>query len=269
MRVKDLGKEIVNEINEKTSWYGIGIFPGEEEQLDQIENFAASGTLVSIGQKAGILTAAHVIHGLKKSSRLGLALGTQQIRYTIPTEQITFLTIGDPPFPPLGPDMGMIVLPKPEIGKIKAKKSFFPLEKIRDLLLQDPPSPTLGVWAIVGIPAELSKREMAVVSFQHISIITSYPEIIEENGFDFFDFEIPLSLLSNQAISFGGMSGGGVWHICLREGKGGKVEIDSKKTSYYLSGVIIRQFPKKPGIRKIRCHGRKSIYLEFFKTMSL
>lgn len=67
--------------------------------------------------------------------------------------------------------------------------------------------------------------------------------------------------------NFGGISGGGLWQILLKDSSVDKFE----PTCYILSGLAFYQSELKANKRLIRCHGRQSIYknvYEFIKDKS-
>lgn len=56
--------------------------------------------------------------------------------------------------------------------------------------------------------------------------------------------------------SFGGCSGGGIWQVPLRKNEEGKIEAEE----HLLSGVVFYQTGFAEGVRRLKCHGRKTVY---------
>lgn len=68
---------------------------------------------------------------------------------------------------------------------------------------------------------------------------------------------------SELPISFGGISGGGVWQVPLLKTKEG--EIQAKEPIF--SGVAFYQTAIVDKKRTIRCHGRRSVYESVYKAL--
>lgn len=92
---------------------------------------AGSGTLVSLGQSFGILTAAHVLKNLPDEGQVGLVRYSSRPEFA---EQMKLemsysekLIIAADVFGPDGPDIGFLKLPQQSIGTLQARNVFFNL----------------------------------------------------------------------------------------------------------------------------------------------
>jgi len=63
-------------------------------------------------------------------------------------------------------------------------------------------------------------------------------------------------LLATLLASFGGCSGGGLWHILFEKEATGEIVVKEK----ILSGVVFHQSKRKDDKRIVTCHGRNSVY---------
>ena len=79
----------------------------------------------------------------------------------------------------------------------------------------------------------------------------------ESSGYDYLEMAIQYeSHNQDLPMSFGGVSGGGVWQVSLIRNIQGNLEADE----YILSGVAFYQTKLDGNHRLIRCHGRKTVY---------
>jgi hypothetical protein len=212
-----------------------------------------SATLVTVNGGHYFLTARHVWTKLRKSKYAGVTLvENADQRFVIETEHL--IPIG-PPEPALeedGPDIVLLKIPDAKLGEIKARKSFYPLGIKRSGV----PVVAIEIPVLLGAPVEsatLPKPNTLDVVEQAI-IANSTPRKFTKGRFDYMD--------TNEFFgahgfpnSYGGFSGGGLWHIC--------VYLDPRtgepKDRRHLAGMAFYEFAPKRKYRVIRCHGVKSI----------
>ena len=232
-----------------------------------------SGTFISVENLDGILTANHVSDVLSKQSDLGIMLQIEQEeKFTIPFNQLKIIAVGKGEEESEGPDLSMIILPKPKVSTIKAYKTFYNLKKDRQKILSEPLPLDSAPWFICGNPEEKIAEE-ETEHFGHGSImaihsfcgLTGADMEISRGKFDYIDVGAVYTEPNKPPQSFRGFSGGGLWQVSLI----GKEIKDLKPADYLLSGVIYYQSALKDNFRFVRCHGKKSIYDVLYNTVIL
>ena len=232
------------------------------------EKILGSGTLVSIGDTTAILTADHVLEALP-----GLP---EPVRVLFPTSFYDFpgstprtskaieysakKRIGRGTDEATGPDLGLLIVHERDIPPTK---TIYSLTKHRSRVLADPRPNDVGVWVLVGAPAEWTAcgepdaRYVAVNQQRVLMGLTDVNREFEQDDFDYLDITLGSNSRYGPPVCFGGCSGGGLWHVDLKKTvRGDIIAVDP-----ILSGVVFYQFylsPDRDGM--IRCHGRKSIY---------
>lgn len=227
-----------------------------------------SGTLVSILNIFGILTAAHVVDILIKEKSLarpyslGLIIKDYPHNYSIPSKYLELINIERGQIEANGPDLGFIMLPNSEVGTIKATKNFHNLDKNRERILTTPPKFNAGPWAICGIPDEktidnIFKQESILQKrFFMFCGVGSIFKTYTVDEYDYYDIRVKHDISPIIPHSFGGVSGGGLWQIPLAESREGEIE----PKEYILSGVVFYETGWEGLYQSVRCHGRNSIY---------
>jgi hypothetical protein len=232
-------------------------------------SLAGSGTFVCCNDAFGILTAHHVVEKNNfdfragSGDRLGLAIDRKEHAFSLSMDYLTRIDIGVPIKEDEGPDMTFIQIPTgPELGMIKAKKSFWNLRHDRENRMKVCMS-TSGAWCLSYHADERTEKEQI-----DTGIILTLPASVgwggqrrtyEIHGFDYFEMGLdPPDAIKGVPDSFGGASGGGVWKVPL---SGNRDQIKTGKP--LLAGVIFYQTIE----RTIICHGPKSIYERLYKTL--
>jgi hypothetical protein len=220
-----------------------------------------SGVLVSVGQQRAILTADHVVHGLPTTGRIGLFLGRTSQPHTIDTRGISAGKIARGAQDSVGPDLGAVILAPQIAGSIAAKKSFFNLDTRRDWLLNNPPDLRDGVWFAQGFLEERTVVRPVHIedgptkyfyNFTGIGGSETSPRIGDH---DYFEFPVRQTSRHEAPVSWGGMSGGGLWQVRLKREDG-----RLRHLSPILSGIMFYQHPTTPTECGVRGHGRHSVY---------
>jgi hypothetical protein len=228
---------------------------------------AGSGTLVSFCDSKYVLTAAHVWHGDKPDNGLKNADAVlipikegEPKRLTIPPGEIV-------PFGPeipeewnqWGPDLIMLSLPPDRIGSIHSVgRSFYNLSQTKEKSVQGVPTLFLvGAPALRGsftagkaIP-EMQAMLIWKATGQYLRTGAPHPA---RQDFDYIDLGVNTNA-PYVAKRFGGVSGGGIWNVCIYpSGSGG---FDSFKA---LIGVAYWEEPfEESELLMVRCHGPQSI----------
>jgi len=228
-----------------------------------------SGILVSVNDTRAILTADHVLEVLPKTGPLGVFLEKTSEPRTLETEGLIFRSIAHGKGDAEGPDMGAVII-APHVGTaIAARKSFVRLDSQRDRMLTDPPELRDGVWFAQGF---LEERTVVIpdpdgsgttTRFYNFSGVGGPDEALEVAGYDYFEFPVTHESRSEAPLSWGGMSGGGLWQVPLERQGEGFVYLRP-----LLSGVLFYQWPTTDTQCGVRAHGRKSIYDIAYRAIS-
>lgn len=259
--VKDLPAVLVESVIQDLTNYTIGFLRVTEGPRAVDAELLGSGVLVSAGTKRAIVTADHVVQILPRSGRVGLILGRTTQPHTIDADAMVPIRIGRGSVESVGPDLAVSILAPHIAGAIAAKKLFFNLDSRREQLLSSPPGLRDGVWFSHGF-----LQEGTHVAPDHLEEgLTKYfynftgvggPDVIETlDDYDYFDFPVSHQSRSNAPLSWGGMSGGGIWQVQLKRVDGMLTHLPP-----ILSGVAFYQHPTTETECGIKAHGRRSIY---------
>lgn len=228
-----------------------------------------SGTLIDLSGKKCILTAQHAIDAFPKEGNIGFIISERLHKYLLDVQSLTMVKIGKGGNDRLGPDLGIIVLPQNHIGNIKAYKSFYNIEKNRDRMINSPPANDMGVWCISGIPDIETKVVEPKSGFDQVKVFLEFcgfGEIgnqYEIGEYDYFDFEVQYNDQTDSPISFGGVSGGGLWQVIIAQKENGELVMKE----VILSGVAFYQTELAGNKRTIKCHGRNSVFINAYDKM--
>ena len=85
----------------------------------------------------------------------------------------------------------------------------------------------------------------------------------QRGDYDYYSFQVENNETYEGPESFGGCSGGGVWHLTVNEQEDGSLAIRES----LLAGVAFYQSWWKGARNTIECHGRKSIYGKVIETL--
>lgn len=237
---------------------GFGRFMKDATQSDDVVP-AGSGTLVTIGQVYGIVTARHVVRNIERDREVAIvsfSTGPYQQR-RIDLTQCDFLTLPGSDGP-RGPDLALIRLPQISIETLAATNSFYPLDRPTKI-----GSGTRGlgmVDTVLGVVAEWSgdiehtqarRRKLFQLLFAGG---TTDAFIGHHQGYDLLTFRPTFEEIEAPA-SFEGVSGGGFWRTIFKPD--GSNDILDRQ----LIGVAFYQDPTSSGM-VLTCHGPESINLK-------
>lgn len=268
VRFTDIPDSVLEDINSNLQNYFVSILGLADERRAERLRLIGSGTLVKIDSSYHILTAAHVWDSTEPFPTMGLLLTSW---LPIPREAIVARTLRGNDAGGFGPDLALLAIPPPFISQIRANKSFLDLSEQRKRFLADPSHPEFGLWAVTGMVEKFSsvrqQLEPATIEVKaHArSFFGGLEETHERDGYDYLDAGADMRL-SGVPSSFGGVSGGALWHIVLSKNKRGQILWDGKK---YFHGVAFWQSPIVDGCRIVRCHGRKSLFEKAWMEWSL
>lgn len=267
--IKDLPKEIKDELINLVAPYAIGLVAIQTK--DKVEDgfYLGSGTLVNISGFYCILTAGHVIknRAFDKADIIGLSFSANVRRYGIERNRIRTEFIWNSENLEFGPDIGLIFIPPDKLPWIKEMKFFWNIMQNKDAVLNI--GHNNGAWGTCGCVSEMvtfkenEEGHSKVFSFYHNLWLTGIEKEFSKNGYDYFDTSVAY-IEGEEYVpkNFGGLSGGGLWQIPLYE-KENKIICGDP----LLSGVVFYQSSIENNKRFIRCHGRKSIYENLLKLL--
>jgi hypothetical protein len=238
----------------------VGLMHIGNPERDDIAELGGSGTLIKAGESCGILTAAHVLREFVRrgEQKIGIAFydgfkGREKIRI-----DVTRVFAADVDGPD-GPDLAVIVLNPSDASRLSSTHPFYRLDAPdRQAVMREPDDPEGGGWIAVGGVGEWSNDALQFEGSHNVKkvgglIIT--PMFKAERvaaPFDYLELEVDYRWNpSATPQSFGGMSGGGAWHILPEPS--GTMEV-------YLAGVIFYQSALVDQRRTLYCHGRRSVY---------
>ncbi len=228
-----------------------------------------SGTFTSMGNVYGILTAQHVARELEGECALGLALIQGEHIHLIERQYLDVLHVASAISPADGPDLAFIVLPASSVSTIRAVKSFYNLSVDREELLSNPAALDSGIWFLCGAPGEKTTGEKSkigydgVLAFRGMCYGAGADRQFEKEGYDYIELDVEYKEGIDIPHTFGGMSGGGLWQVPIRQLEGGELE----PIKILLSGVIFYESAIENHRRSIRCHGRRSIYEKVYSAL--
>lgn len=265
LHISKLPNAIIDRVCDHILQYTVGLSrivrPGNKEDFRLI----GTGTLVTVGGLYCILTADHVLGEIRTSDQLSLltSFAGELRRHAFHFSHLRIHHIARGPDESLGPDIGLIVLPQASIGSLHSEKVFFNIDKRRARFTGGFLEKDRGFWFTTGIIGESEQVRgptrgfASVKSYLALFGTAANPEEHDANGFDYVEMQIDYRQPNPELpASFGGCSGGGVWQVPLRKNAKGDIE----EEEHLLSGVVFYQTKVNDGIRRLKCHGRKSIY---------
>jgi hypothetical protein len=228
-----------------------------------------SGTLVTIDEVQGILSANHVIKLLRTNRDVGLVLPTA-------SEELHHVSLRSSDFSDYsfcpegkaenGPDLGLLVPPPDVLATLQARKSFYNISKRQDRMVEAPEPIERGLWVLSGFAGEQTGDRTPEQGFSKVKVFKGshlagkLASECKEGNFDYLFFEALYNDLYEGPDSYGGFSGGALWQLI--------VGLDGSRfriTDILLSGVAFYQSDKRDDgsgqvTRHIKCHGRRSLY---------
>lgn len=248
------GKPAIRDVNAYIIHRTVGLVQTTDDQ------FVGTGTLVSIEHKCGILTAAHVIERFESASALGVVIPSPfdltVHRFEIPIDHV-HLSCADSSGA-REPDIGIVILPQYYTSILSAKQSFYSLTMHGPEVLRSPPDCECPIWVLAGTPDEWSRDgepERAFDSTREFTLMLGFGVVgVSSHYSDCLEFKVDWPTNSQTIRSFGGCSGGGLWHIPMTNSKAILVN------KAQLMGVAFRQACISSHKNTIYCVGSEVIY---------
>jgi len=259
--IADVPQEVLDGIvRNQLGQFSVGLLGVKNEGGQPSLQLCGSGTLVSAGGAHFILTAAHVWwKKLRYFDHLALTLKERDFHeFLIRSSFISAHALSPAEDEMWGPDLCFLRIPPSCIGTIEAYRTFYNLSMRREFALEHEVDPGAGLWVLMGIPETESVFTNTQADLKFFGAIFTIEDVHQRANWDYLDLGINLS--KNPPSSFGGMSGGGLWQIDIEryEDKDGTL---LWRPGAALEGVAFYQSKPANGRRFIRCHGRRSLYL--------
>ena len=260
--IPELPEKLFEAIVQDLAHYSVGFVRVKDTPRGQDATLLGSGTCVTIGQTRAILTAHHVVKLLPQSGRLGLILSPNLQQYTVDTQGLVYREIARGMVDSEGPDLGALICASSIGAAIAAKKTFYNLELRREQLLHTPLDLENGVWFVHGFVDEKTWEEPGgdryslIKGFYNLSGAGAPEPPFSVGEHDYFAFPVGYGGQSVAPMSFGGMSGGGLWQVPILRDEQGNL----RHTTPLLSGVVFYQEPIAENRCTVKCHGRRSVY---------
>jgi hypothetical protein len=261
LRITDIPADFFETATRDIFNYSIGLVSVTKEDKEENAKIIGSGTLVDINGVSGILTAEHVIDAFPSDGEIGFVISEKLHKFSLKVQNFSFLTVAKAIIDSEGPDIGFIPIPGAVLGPMKVFKSFYNLAK-RKNIIEDPPETNLGVWCVCGFPEVLTRHEgpdrgfEKVKGFMGVCGFGGVSEQYIKGEFDYYNFEVLYNANTGPPISFGGVSGGGLWQVIIAQNESNELLVKE----IILSGIPFYQTEKSDDKRTVKCHGRKSIY---------
>jgi len=266
-------RQIQAEAAKELSDFVIGFVKLRETKSEQDACLGGSGTLVQIDDTYGILSAWHVLNPLRNADEIGLVLPTRREPFThrlsLKREAVLFLKIANCRVQSRGPDLGLLILAPVDIGTLKARKSFYNLPRHREVVVDSPPTLHQGIWFLCGFVGELTSEGVpdrgydVVMGFGGACGEVGARKEYRKGKFDYLELEVRYGGTDEPPQNLKGFSGGGVWQVLFTQTHQEAVEVKD----LFLSGVAFYQSALAHGHRIVKCHSRRSIYLEAVQAL--
>lgn len=222
-----------------------------------------SGTLVTVGNVAGILTAAHVVKNLPDAGDAALTRfpGKPSLlqKQTIDMALAEKLVIASGSDGPSGPDLGFVRLPMVNVQNLQATNSFLNIGERHGVELPARKG-SAYVDAVVGVVSEWTsdlpppRPSTRMISFELLYCGGTVTSKYQPGAFDLCTFRPDFAADKKPPDSYGGVSGGGLWRTYF-EPDGSNRVIENR-----LVGVAFYEYRDRDGTMQLICHGPCSIY---------
>ncbi|CEF49258.1 unnamed protein product [uncultured bacterium] len=274
LQERDISQALISSISNSIYPFVVGLIHRDD--------LVGSGTLVRFGDRRGILTAYHVVHSVvpKFDFRAGsqdslglIILPHERVhRFEIPlgVGVVTVVNIAKPKREDLGPDLAFIeIKPSHHLNQLDASRDFFNLSVHREkglrMDLNEKQPMVISGFCHEGHTTEVNKDGFSLVKgFKGFAGLTAIEHRREYADYDLCDVTVDYSLADDLPRSFGGFSGGGLWHVVLTKNEETD-KIDHQSPMF--SGVIFYQEQISETRKILRCHLTNSIYRHAIDTI--
>ena len=265
LHVSKVPEYVVDRACDQIAQFSVGLSRVTRKENKEDFRLIGTGTLVILKGSHSILTADHVVAEIRNTDQLSLLTSFTGAlrRHVFDSSHLEIHRIARGQDDATGPDVAVIVLPQNQVGALKAEKTFYNIDKRRERFAETVLEKDRGFWFTSGV---IGETEQTVGPTRGFSSVKGYmglcgtaanPEESESGGYDYIEMQVDYSVPNPELPgSFGGCSGAGVWQVPMRKNADGQLEDEE----YILSGVVFYQTAVESGIRRIKCHGRRTIY---------
>lgn len=215
-----------------------------------------AGTLVASNGKKYIITAKHCIDELDNENKVGVVMGNNASKFYLDYFKSRVFTFKDANCIS-NTDIALIMLHPIEVSSIHVDQAFINFNNTIKEISQHSNYGHNDGWAICGTPGENGFDNTKDPIYGTVKNLENYCLFIDPPdykdlgiGYDRWFCKIDYSKNEQLPLSFGGMSGGGLWKI---------IPNDNGQFSYYLVGINYLQSNLENDIRTITCHGFQTI----------
>jgi hypothetical protein len=204
------------------------------------------------------------------SKNIGLAISSKPHRFTVP-RNVLVVKATTPEVERFGPDLAFVRIPDPYAGSIEAKRSFWQMNKNGMKIPKQLAARNTGLWITAGSAEEMNRIRDGDPHFDHTLVPrtlvgwSAQPHFFAQSTWDYFDVQACYSYNSDLPRTFGGVSGGGLWHVKLSDAENNSEPFHINHPM--LMGVAFYESQIRDGSRVIRCHGPKSIYVHLARLL--
>lgn len=258
--IKNLPENVIEESMNYVSCCSVALI-GYSQTNKIVSDAVASGTLVSIKNKCGILTVKHVwdmFTGHKEVKNIHFSI--LEYRHFI-AEPKNYL---NPIIPDSQIDFCFLEIPPKLVNTIKSYRMFYPfkkenlpsIKKIKD-----------NLWITFGFPEKMKSDEKKLVTpLRYLTNMVNYNRL--NNGYHEIELIINYndSNASKIPLTLGGMSGGGIWNfqIFYNDDDNPKYFLGDVLQTKLLVGVNYYQTELTDGDRNIIGVGPLTIYKNLY-----
>jgi hypothetical protein len=231
---------------------------------NQDSQLVGTGTLVNVEGLDCILTADHVLEVFRESDELSLmsSFKGEPRGHQFLLSHLGIHRIARGSSVEAGPDVGLIVLPQQSIGALRSEKVFYNVSKRAERFAGTYLPCDYGFWFNCGLVGETEKilpplpNILSMKGYEGLCGASANPSESDDGVFDYLEVRVDYGGRTDLPSTFGGMSGGGLWQVLLRRTSNGNIEPED----YILSGLAFFQTEVEHQTRRLRCHGRKTVY---------
>jgi hypothetical protein len=203
-------------------------------------------------------------------TQLGLTILPYEHKFVVDRRFLGIMEVGKPQKGFECPDLAVIILPQVDVEWIRVYKLFWNVPRWRQDILSKPPDPNMGLWFICGFPSAWirkggsTERFGKVDSYGGMCGYSGIERYYAEREFDYFKVSVNPKEVGLPE-TFGGVSGGGLWHVLLTQADDGTYQFDNP----ILSGVAFLEDYNETMRRiiSITCHDWRSIYEEVYNAV--
>ena len=157
--IRDIPKDVDDSLADGLRRYCIPFLTLDENKSSDELKPIGSGTLVRVGDRHYILTAAHVWTRVKKSEQIYFHITEGHAAFSIERNHLSAQCISESEYTEWGPDLALLKLPLADVSTMEARKSFLNLQKQRCESQKHPSQIEKILWAVMGMVKEFSSVE--------------------------------------------------------------------------------------------------------------